>query len=150
MLCVHTVVQVTAMSIRTYSELIKYKTFIERYNYLKLGGAIGIDTFGFDRYLNQVFYNCDEWKQTRKDIIIRDNGCDLAMVGHDIQKYILVHHLNPMTVEDVKNRNPMLFDPEFLVTTVLRTHNAIHYGTDDSIFKGLVERKPNDTTPWRR
>lgn len=150
MLCVLIVVQVLVMKIRTYSEMMQYDSFIDRYNYLKLGGTVGIDTFGFDRYLNQVFYNCDEWLESREEVLIRDKACDLGITGHDIQKYAMVHHMNPMTVEDVKRRNPILFDPEFLITTVLRTHNAIHYGTDDSIFKGLVERRPNDTIPWRK
>lgn len=137
------------MKIRTYSELITHDSFIDRFNYLKLGGTVGLDTFGFDRYLNQVFYNSIEWKQIRDFVIIRDNGCDLGVIGHEINKYIIIHHMNPISIEDVKNRNSIIFDPEFLISTVLRTHNAIHYGTDDSIFKVPLERRPNDTIPWR-
>lgn len=149
MLCELIVVMVLTMKIRTYSELKRIESFVDRFNYLKLGGTVGIDTFGFDRYLNQVFYNCLEWKQIRDFVILRDNGCDLGVAGHEIPKFIIIHHMNPISIEDVKNRNPIIFDPEFLITTVLRTHNAIHYGTDDSIFKVPLDRKSNDTIPWR-
>ena len=110
---------------------------------------MGRDTFGFDRYLNQILYNLDEWKEARDKTIIRDMGCDLGIKDREILKTIIVHHMNPITVEDVKRHNPIIFDPEFLITTMLRTHNAIHYGNEDSIFMGPVERKPNDTIPWR-
>lgn len=137
------------MKIRTYSELIMYDSFLDRFRYLKLEGRVGRDTFGFDRYLNQILYNCDEWKEARRFVIIRDNGCDLGIEGRDINKGIIVHHMNPITIEDVKNRNPKIFDPEFLITTKLRTHNAIHYGNENAITTGPVERRPNDTILWR-
>lgn len=140
---------VEKMKIRTYSELITYDSFLDRFNYLKLSGQVGRDTFGFDRYLNQMLYNLPEWEHSRDKVIDRDGACDLGIKGRDIYKYIIVHHMNPITVEDVKNHNPIIFDPEFLITTVLRTHNAIHYGDADSVFTGLVDRKRNDTIPWR-
>lgn len=140
---------VEKMKIRTYSELITYDSFLDRFNYLKLSGRVGRDTFGFDRYLNQMLYNLPEWERSRDKVIDRDGACDLGIKGRDIYKYIIVHHMNPITVEDVKNHNPIIFDPEFLITTVLRTHNAIHYGDADSVFTGLVDRKRNDTIPWR-
>lgn len=140
---------VEKMKIRTYSELITYDSFLNRFNYLKLSGQVGRDTFGFDRYLNQMLYNLPEWERSRDKVIDRDGACDLGIKGRDIYKYIIVHHMNPITVEDVKNHNPIIFDPEFLITTVLRTHNAIHYGDTDSVFTGLVDRKRNDTIPWR-
>ena len=121
-----------ATKIRTYSELMKYDTFLERFRYLKLDGQVGRDTFGFDRYLNQVLYNCNEWKEARRETIIRDSGCDLGIEGREIHKGIIVHHMNPITVEDVLRRNPKIFDTEFLITTVLRTHNAIHYSNEDA------------------
>ena len=126
-----------------------YDSFLDRFRYLKLEGRVGRDTFGFDRYLNQILYNCDEWKEARRFVIIRDNGCDLGIEGRDINKGIIVHHMNPITIEDVKNRNPKIFDPEFLITTKLRTHNAIHYGNENAITTGPVERRPNDTILWR-
>lgn len=137
------------MKIRTYSELILFDSFVDRFNYLKLSGQVGRDTFGFDRYLNQILYKCDDWLEARKQTIIRDDGCDLGIEGHDIFKCIIVHHMNPITVDDVKNRNPIIFDLDFLITTRLRTHNAIHYGSNDSIFNSFTERKQNDTIPWR-
>ena len=112
--------------IKTYSELITIPTFIERYRYLRIGGQVGVDTFGHDRYLNQILYNSDEWRSFRAEIIVRDNGCDLACEGFEIDKYALVHHINPITVEDVLNRHPKVFDPENVITTVLATHNAKH------------------------
>lgn len=149
MLCELTAVMVEKMKIRTYSELVTFDSFLDRFNYLKLNGRVGRDTFGFDRYLNQILYNLSEWDHARDKVILRDDACDLGIKGRDIHKYIIVHHMNPITVEDIKNRNPIVFDPEFLITTVLRTHNAIHYGDADSVFTGLVDRKRNDTIPWR-
>lgn len=137
--------------IRTYSELITIPTFIGRFRYLQLGGKVGAETFGYDRYLNQILYRTGEWKRFRNKIIVRDNGCDLACEGYDIvgQK-ILVHHINPITVEDVLRRDPKVFDPENTISTILNTHNAIHYGDEDLLLTEPIERKPYDTCPWRR
>lgn len=137
------------MKIKRYSELVRLETFKERFDYLKLDGSVGEPTFGFDRYLNQEFYCSKEWKETRRKVIIRDNGCDLAFDDHVIGKYIVIHHLNPITMEQIENRDPVIFDPENLVCVSRNTHNAIHYGDWDLIPKGLVERKPNDTCPWK-
>lgn len=137
--------------IRTYSELIQISTFIERFRYLQLGGQVGVETFGYDRYLNQILYRTAEWKRFRNEIIVRDNGCDLGCEGYDIigQK-ILVHHINPISVEDVLRRDPKVFDPENAITTILNTHNAIHYGDESLLVTEPIERKPNDTCLWRR
>lgn len=137
--------------LRTYSELIKLPTYVERFNYLKLGGRVGADTFGFDRYLNQQFYHRDlKWKSARDAVIIRDNGCDLGVEGYEIRGKIIVHHMNPITMEDIINKRPWIYDPEFLICTVHNTHNAIHYGDDTLLCKGPVERALNDTCPWKR
>ena len=135
--------------IRTYSELIQLKTFEERFEYLKLDGIVGRETFGFDRYLNQMFYSSIEWKRFRRDIILRDNGCDLAMPGLDIVGKIFIHHLNPITKEDILNRTEYLMNPEFVICSSKLTHDAIHYGDSDLLPKGPIERKRNDTCPWR-
>lgn len=138
-------------TIRTYSELITLPTYIERFNYLKLGGKVGVDTFGFDRYLNQQFYHKDpRWRSARDKVIIRDNGCDLGMEGYEIQAKIIVHHMNPITMDDIINKRDWIYDPEFLICTVHSTHNAIHYGDENLLFKGPVVRTPNDTCPWKR
>lgn len=137
------------MSIRTYSELITLPTFTERFEYLKLGGSIGRETFGFDRYLNQRLYQTPEWKRFRRDIIIRDNGNDLACEGYQIGGKILIHHIDPITVEDVINRHPKIFDPDNVISTSLNTHNAIHYGDANLLIVEPIERRPNDTCPWR-
>lgn len=137
------------MKIKTYSELILYDSFVDRFNYLKLNCSVGRDTFGYDRYLNQILYKLPEWLEARDKVIFRDDGCDLGIKGREIQRNIIVHHMNPITVEDVKNHNPIIFDPEFLITTVLRTHNGIHYGSIESVNVGLIERRTNDTIPWR-
>lgn len=134
---------------RTYSELITLPTFIERYNYLKLGGQVGVDTFGHDRYLNQVLYHSKEWKDFKRDMIIRDNGCDLACEGFDIYERALLHHINPVTIDDILRRDPKVFDPENVITTVIKTHNAIHYGDERLLVIEPIERKPYDTCPWR-
>lgn len=136
--------------IRTYSELIQIPTFIERYRYLRIGGRVGEDTFGFDRYLNQLFYNSDEWKAIRDHVIIRDNGCDLGMPDREIigQK-ILIHHMNPISVEDIVKRSKYLLDPEYLITTVKNTHDAIHYGSENILIQMPPERTKNDTCPWK-
>lgn len=136
-------------NIKTYSELITLPTFEERYRYLKLGGVVGVETFGYDRYLNQILYNSPEWKNFKRDMVIRDNGCDLAMEGFEIHGIILLHHINPISVEDVIRRNPCIFDPENVITTMLRTHNAIHYGDESLLMLAPKERTANDTCPWR-
>lgn len=137
------------MSIRTYSELITIPTFEERFEYLKLKGSVGKDTFGYDRYLNQVLYRSPEWKRLRNQIIIRDGGCDLACDGYDIYDKVLIHHLNPITVEDVLTRSRKVFDPDNLVCVTHSTHNAIHYGDVDLLVTGPIIRTKNDTCPWR-
>lgn len=137
------------MSIKCYSELITLPNYEDRFNYLKLEGAIGETTFGFDRYLNQSLYNSQEWKRIRNKVIIRDNGCDLACEGYEIYGKVLIHHINPITVENIINRDPIIFDLENLITTVHNTHNAIHYGNENLLIKGPIERTKNDTIPWR-
>lgn len=137
------------MSIRTYSELITIPTFEERFEYLQLKGSVGKDTFGYDRYLNQVLYRSPEWKRLRNQIIIRDDGCDLACDGYDVYGKVLVHHLNPITVEDVLARSRKVFDPDNLVCVSHNTHNAIHYGDVDLLVTGPITRTKNDTCPWR-
>ena len=137
------------MSIKTYSEMITLPTFEERFEYLKIGGFVGRETFGYDRYLNQVLYNSPEWKKCRQKIIIRDNGCDLGCEGYEIHGRIIIHHINPITLEDILNRNPMVFDPDNLITTIHNTHNAIHYGDRDLLLIAPIERSRNDTCPWR-
>lgn len=143
--------KMTTMNIRTYSELITFPTFEERYRYLKLDGIVGEDTFGFDRYINQEFYQRDqEWKRIRDFVIIRDQGCDLGVDGREIRGKILVHHMNPITKEDILKRSEFLLNPEYLICTLKSTHDAIHYGDENLLMKGPVERKPNDTCPWRK
>ena len=137
------------MSIKTYSELITIPTFEERFEYLRLKGSVGKDTFGYDRYLNQVLYRSPEWKRLRNQIIIRDGGCDLACDGYDIYGKVLIHHLNPITVEDVLARSRKVFDPDNLVCVSHNTHNAIHYGDMDLLVTGPIIRTKNDTCPWR-
>lgn len=135
--------------IRTYSELITLPTFEERFNYLKLKGQVCKDTFGFDRWLNQIFYRDPEWKSVRDYVIVRDNGCDLGVDGYEINGRILVHHMNPISKEDILERSKYLLDPEFLISTVHNTHNAIHYGDEDLLIKTPIERTKNDTCPWK-
>ena len=138
-------------NIRTYSELSKLKTFRERYEYLKLDGAVGEETFGFDRYINQMFYKSEEWKRIRNYVITRDNGCDLGIQDRKIvDSVILVHHMNPITKEDIINKNEILLDPEYLITTIKPTHDAIHYGDESLLAEDLVIRSKNDTCPWKR
>lgn len=138
-------------SIRTYSELSKLKTYRERYEYLKLGGVVGEDTFGFDRYLNQMFYTSPEWKRVRNYVISRDNGCDLGISDRKIiDDLILVHHMNPITKDDIINKSEILLDPEYLITTVKPTHDAIHYGDESLLVEDFIERSKNDTCPWKR
>lgn len=135
--------------IRTYSELARLPTFEERYQYLRLSGAVGKETFGFDRYLNQVFYRSPEWKAVRDQVIIRDEGCDLGIQGKEIQGRVLIHHMNPITAEDIRARSEFLLDPEFLITTVHSTHQAIHYGDESLLVFAPIARSRNDTCPWR-
>lgn len=134
---------------RTYSELCELPTFEDRFRYLQLNGVVGEDTFGFDRYLNQVFYRSAEWKRVRDMVIVRDNGCDLAMEGYDIHGRILIHHMNPVSLRDINDRNEDLLNPEYLITTTHQTHNAIHYGDESLLPRGPIERKPFDTCPWK-
>lgn len=138
------------MSIKTYSELIRLPTFEERFEYLKLKGSVGKDTFGRDRYLNQVFYTSQEWRRLRDKIIIRDNGCDLGIEGREIGGKIYIHHLNPLVVNDILEHSEYLVNPEYLICTSFKTHNAIHYGDINLLPRNPIERKRNDTCPWRR
>lgn len=138
------------MMSKTYSELIAIPKYEGRFRYLQLQGAVGKDTFGYDRYLNQVLYNSQEWKRFRNEIIVRDNGCDLAFEGYDIHGRILVHHINPITVNDVTNRSPLVFDPENVICVTHNTHNAIHYGDESLLITVPIERTRNDTCPWKR
>jgi len=136
--------------IKSYSEMIRLKTFEQRFEYLKIGGQIGYMTFNGHRYLNQELYKCSEWARVRRQIIIRDEGFDLAHPDHPINGKILVHHINPITIEDVLERNKIIFDPDNLITVSSLTHNAIHYGSQETLPKyGCLERKPDDTTLWR-
>lgn len=139
----------TRKIIRTYSELITLPTFEERFRYLKLSGKVGEDTFGFDRYLNQVFYRSAKWKEIRDYVIIRDNGCDLGMEGHEIHQRILVHHMNPITKEDILQESEFLLDPEYMICTIKNTHDAIHYGDESLLITAPIERRKNDTCPWK-
>lgn len=138
------------MSCRTYLELSQLKTFEERFEYLRVNSSIGIETFGSDRFLNQILYHDTEWRSVRNRVIIRDSGCDLGILDREISgESICIHHLNPITRENVLNRDPCLFDMNNLICCTHRTHNAIHYGDSTKLIHDLVERKPNDTCPWR-
>ena len=138
-------------NIRTYSELITLPKFEERYEYLKLNGVVGEETFGFNRYLNQEFYQRDkEWLRIRDYVIIRDQGCDLGIEGREIRGKIIVHHMNPITKDDLLKRTEFLLNPEYLICTLKSTHDAVHYGDENLLMKGPVERKANDTCPWRK
>lgn len=137
--------------IRSYSELSKLKTFEERFDYLKLNGNVGIETFGFDRIFNQKFYTSQEWRSLRHKIILRDNGCDLGIEGREIygKRNLFIHHMNPVLLEDVRDRTDILLDPEYLITVSFQTHNAIHYGDSSLLVKDPIERSKNDTCPWK-
>lgn len=135
---------------KTYSELCTLKTFKERYEYLRLEGIVGQDTFGFDRYLNQLFYRSADWKRIRNEVIIRDNGCDLGVEGYEIYGKIIVHHMNPISIQDIKEGSEFLINPEYLIITTPITHNAIHYGDASLLPQSPVIRTKNDTCPWRR
>ena len=137
------------MSIKTYSELIALPTFEERYEYLRLNGRVGEDTFGFDRYLNQNFYRSAEWRRIRDRVIVRDNGCDLAIDDRIIYGKILIHHMNPITDKDLFNLSDILLDPEYLICVIHNTHNAIHYGDGERLVKDPIVRTKNDTCPWK-
>ena len=137
------------MSIKTYSELSKLTTFEERYNYLRLNGLVGKETFGFDRYLNQVFYRSSKWRSIRDFVIVRDNGCDLGIEGREIHGRIIIHHMNPITIQDITQQTEFLLDPEFLISTAHETHNAIHYGDTNLLTQESLERNRNDTCPCR-
>lgn len=136
------------MKIRRYSELRRLETFEERFDYLELKGSVGIITFGFDRWINQRFYKSFEWQNVRNFVIARDNGCDLGIPDYEIHVDLLVHHMNPIALEDISNSKEWLINPEYLITTSLRTHNAIHYGNRSLLPRSLVERKPGDTKLW--
>jgi len=138
-----------APMIRSYRELRRLHTFKERYDYLRLKSSIGIATFGFDRYLNQSLYRSQEWKQIRDHVIVRDEACDLGIVGYDIFSHIVIHHMNPLRPEDIEDATDIVFDMDYLICTSHRTHMAIHYGDESLLYKPLVERRPGDTIPWR-
>lgn len=136
------------MKTRRYSELRRLDTFEDRYKYLVLKGQVGAATFGFDRYINQQFYRSREWRRLRDDVIVRDNGCDLGIAGYEIHEGLLVHHVNPMLLDDIRHGDDAILDPEYLITTTLKTHNAIHYGDERLIPRQLVERRSGDTKLW--
>lgn len=138
------------MLIKSYSELRALSTFEERYNYLRLRGRVGQDTFGFDRVFNQMFYRSREWKRVRDQVIIRDCGCDLGVEGYEIHGRIIIHHMNPITLDDIQGNTEFLMNPEYLITTTHMTHNAIHYGDESLIARAPIERYRNDTCPWKR
>ena len=137
------------MNTKSYKELIQLKTYEERLKYLSLEGRVGVDTFGYDRYLNQSFYKSKEWLSLRHEIIVRDGACDLGIADRDIFSHIIVHHINPVTVEDLQNRSPKMLDPNNLICTTKKTHDAIHYGNKNQTVTTSVERSKNDTIPWR-
>ena len=137
------------MSIRTYSELIAFPTFEERFKYVQLNGQVGESTFGFDRYMNQVFYRSQKWKSIRDFVIIRDCGCDLGVEGYDIHGKIIIHHMNPLSMRDIETESDFLLNPDFLICTTHNTHNAIHYGDENLLVTAPIERTKNDTCPWR-
>lgn len=139
----------TQKNIRTYSELIKLPTIEERFEYLKIGGVIGEDTFGFDRYINQLLYKTPEWISVRNQVIARDEGYDLGVKGCEIVGKIIVHHMNPITVDDILNRLDYVLNPEYLISSSMLTHNAIHYGNAELLPQAPIERTKNDTCPWR-
>jgi hypothetical protein len=134
---------------RTYKELSQLETFEERYRYLELKGTVGAITFGFDRWVNQGFYRSHEWKRARDFVITRDNGCDLGVDGYEIHSGLLVHHMNPISVKEIEHGEDCIIDPNFLITTSFRTHNAIHFGNESLLPRGPITRKSGDTTLWR-
>ena len=136
--------------IKSYDALILLDTIEDRYNYLRISGGVGYETFGFDRYLNQGFYQSAEWKRVRNEVISRDNGCDLGLEGYEINGRILIHHMNPIRPDQIKFFDPDILDPDFLISCSHKTHNAIHYGDENLLPRRIVERRPNDTIPWRQ
>lgn len=136
-------------TVKTYSELVPLKTFEERFRYLKLNGMVGEETFGFDRFINQKFYKSREWKSIRDFVILRDNGCDLGIDGYEIHGDIFIHHMNPVSLNDIETMSDFLLSPEYLIATTLRTHNAIHYGDETLLIVPPAERIMNDTCPWK-
>lgn len=140
---------VIQMIIRTYNELILLPTFEERFEYLKLSGRVGEETFGFDRWINQKFYRSAEWKHLRDQVIIRDNGCDLGVEGREIYGKILIHHMNPISKKDILERTDLLLNPMYLISVTKQTHDAIHYSDDSILMKDPIVRNRNDTCPWR-
>lgn len=137
------------MIIRTYSELSRIDSFEERFEYLNLKGVVGEQTFGSERWINQQFYRSREWKQARNHVIVRDNGCDMGLDGYETNKTLIVHHMNPMVADDIVHNNADIFDPEFLISVTLDTHNAIHYGDFSLLPQPFVERRPGDTIFWK-
>lgn len=133
---------------RTYTELIRFHTFLERYRYLALNGQVGESTFGFNRWKNQAFYTSTEWRQVRQEVIARDNGCDLGMEGYDIHRGLYIHHLNPLTPKQIEDGDPIMLDPANLITVTHKTHNAIHYGDESMLPHPPVVRRPGDTKLW--
>lgn len=138
----------STMKIRRYSELKRLETFEERFDYLNLKGSVGKSTFGFDRWINQLFYKSREWKRARNFVIGRDHGCDLGVLGYEIHIGLLVHHMNPLSFDEIDGGGDLIIDPEYLITTSLNTHNAIHYGSKNLLPRAPVERKPGDTKLW--
>lgn len=136
------------MRIRRYSELRQLKTFDERFAYLKLVGDVGVATFGFDRHINQLFYRSREWQNLRDEVVLRDEGCDLGILGYEIHSTVFIHHMNPISVDDIRHGNPDILNPEFLITTTHRTHNAIHFGDEKQLPRPFVERRRGDTKLW--
>lgn len=134
--------------IKSYSELLRLRTFEQRYEYLQLGGGVGVATFGFDRYVNQAFYSSSEWRRVRRDVIIRDEGCDLGVPGYEINAMLLVHHINPMSIDDLTENEDWVLNPEYLITTTTKTHNAIHFGDRSLLAKPFVPRTNGDTKLW--
>ena len=152
MLCENTMDRVILMkrNIKTYSELCQFTTFKDRFNYLKLSGRVGEDTFGFDRIFNQMFYSSKEWKDIRNYVIVRDNGCDLGIDGYEIAaQRVIIHHMNPIALEDIERNTDILLNPEYLICTTHATHNAIHYGDENQLVTGPIIRTKNDTCPWK-
>ena len=133
---------------KTYNELIKLKTFDERFDYLKLNGLVGEETFGYSRYLNQILYRSPEWRHLRREIVARDNGCDLAMPGYEIIGKLIVHHIEPITLKDIEERNPKIYDMNNLVSVSFMTHQALHYGDKNILYHDPIERFPGDTKLW--
>ena len=135
--------------IKSYRELRRLQTFEERFDYLRLKGIVGESTFGYDRYLNQMLYKSSEWRDSRREVILRDEACDLGIKGYEIESQILIHHMNPISIEDIESGNEDIFNLDFLICTTQNTHRAIHYGDESLLLKPPIVRRPNDTTLWR-